>query len=324
MVVMIVGLGSMGKRRLKLLKEGYPKLQLIGVDTSLERRNEAKELFKIEAYDTIEEAIKNGDPSIAFICTAPLTHNKLIKLCLSNNLHIFTELNLVSDGYDELIKLASDNNKELFISSTLLYRKDLQYICEKIQGNKVNYCYHVGQYLPDWHPWENYKDFFVGDKRTNGCREIFAIDLPWIIKAFGDIESYTIMKDKNSDLDINYDDNYIITLKHKNGNKGVICVDVISRKAVRVLEVYSEKLHLFWEGSPNTLFQYDLESKEKIQIATYSSIDKDKNYSDNIIENAYLDEIYTFFGILEGSSYPLYTFAEDKKILAFIDKIEGV
>ena len=44
----------------------------------------------------------------------------------------------------------------------------------------VNYIYHIGQYLPDWHPWENYKNFFVGDKRTGGVREIFGIDLPWL------------------------------------------------------------------------------------------------------------------------------------------------
>ena len=35
----------------------------------------------------------------------------------------------------------------------------------------------LGQYLPDWHPWESYKSFFVSNKKTNGCRELFAIEL---------------------------------------------------------------------------------------------------------------------------------------------------
>ena len=53
------------------------------------------------------------------------------------------------------------------MSSTLQYRKEIQFIKEEVKkvSGKVNYIYHVGQYLPDWHPWENYKDFFVGDAR---------------------------------------------------------------------------------------------------------------------------------------------------------------
>lgn len=105
---------------------------------------------------------------------------------------VFTELNLVSDGYEEFTKDEYDNR--LFLSSTLLYRKDIQYIKDRVGEERVNYVYHVGQYLPDWHPWESYKDFFVGDKRTNGCREIMAIDLPWIESAFGKIVDFSVVK----------------------------------------------------------------------------------------------------------------------------------
>lgn len=322
MIVMVVGLGSMGKRRIRLIKFAYPSFKIIGVDTSQDRRTDAAEMLKIDTYASIDEAVEKVKVHAAFVCTSPLTHSQVIKVCLSNNIHVFTELNLVSDGYEEMQKIADKKRLTLFISSTLLYRNDIQYICQRVEGHKVNYVYHVGQYLPDWHPWENYKNFFVGNKRTNGCREIFAIDLPWIIRAFGEIENFTVMKDKNSTLDIDYDDNYIVTFMHKNGNKGVVCVDVISRKAVRVLEVFSEKLHIFWEGAPNTLFEYDTIAKQKKLVTTYEVIDKDKNYSDNIIENAYLDEIYTFFGILNNVKKPLYTFADDIETLALIDRIE--
>ncbi|MDE6927475.1 MAG: hypothetical protein K2P06_01985, partial [Muribaculaceae bacterium] len=66
------------------------------------------------------------------------------------------------------------------------------------------YIYHVGQYLPEWHPWENYQDFFVGDKRTNGCREIMAIEFPWLIETFGEIREVSVLHDKMSHLNIDY------------------------------------------------------------------------------------------------------------------------
>lgn len=324
MVIIVIGLGSMGKRRIRLIKASFPNYKIAGVDTSVERQEEAKRTFGINVYSNIEEAKNVEKPSAAFVCTSPITHSKIIPECLRNDLHVFTELNLVSDGYEEMQRLASEKDRVLFISSTLLYRNDINYICDRVKGNKVNYIYHVGQYLPDWHPWENYKNFFVGNKKTNGCREIFAIDLPWIIRAFGDIETFNVIKDKSSSLEIDYDDNYIVTFKHKNGNKGVVCVDVISRKAIRNLEVFSENIHLFWEGSPNSLFEYDLEKKQRLTIETYKSVEKDKNYSDNIIENAYMDEIYTFFDMIDKNKKPRYTLQDDINTLRLIDEIEGV
>ena len=78
--------------------------------------------------------------------------------------NIFTELNLSTNLYDEIIKIEKEKKGILFLSSTLLYRKEIQYIKNIILNDKTkkNYNYHVGQYLPDWHPWENYNDFFIG------------------------------------------------------------------------------------------------------------------------------------------------------------------
>ena len=65
-------------------------------------------------------------------------------------------------GYDENIALAKAKDKILFLSSTFLYRKENQSIIEKVHEAQcpLNYIYHVGQYLPDWHPWESYNNYF--------------------------------------------------------------------------------------------------------------------------------------------------------------------
>jgi predicted dehydrogenase len=237
---------------------------------------------------------------------------------LESGIHVFTELNLISDGYKNMVGLAKDHNCTLFLSSTLLYRKDLQYIIESVRNEKVNYNYHVGQYLPDWHPWESYKNFFVQDVRTNGCREIFAIDLPWILAAMGPVKEMHVLCDN-----LTNPDNYIVQVLHENGSKGTILVDVVSRKAVRSLEVYSQDIYLKWEGNPNALYEYNFDSKTMDQIMTYGTIDKDNGYSDTIIENAYQDELNTFFDVIAGKTIPRYTFANDFKTLELIDKIEA-
>ena len=119
-----------------------------------------------------------------------------------------------------MIAEAKKRGRILFLSSTFLYRKDIQYIKDRVAGKRTNYIVHTGQYLPDWHPWESYQSFFVNDPRTNACREIMAIDLPWIIQMFGPVKDLCVKKGKDSILNIDYNDNYIISFEHENGSRG--------------------------------------------------------------------------------------------------------
>lgn len=297
-----------------------------GVDTNIDRCNKIFEVYGVKTYPSIEMALASTSFDCCFVCTSPLAHRNIILQCLNHGMHIFTELNVVSDGYDEMIALAEKKQKKLFLSSTLNYRKDIQYIQNKvgISNKKCVYSYHVGQYLPDWHPWESYKNFFVANKRSNGCREIMAVDLPWIVKCFGKIASFSVNKFNISSLDIDYPDTYMINLNHCNGSHGVFIVDIVCRTAVRELEIYSEDMQIRWSGHPTTLRELDLVSKEFNYKNCYETeLDNNENYSKNIIENAYCDEIIAFFNYVKNDQSPLYSFYDDKEVLDVIDQIEG-
>lgn len=325
MNIAIIGLGSMGKRRLRLLKEHFPNISLYGIDTNSERRKFCEEEYNIKTFSNLQELIPNIKIDCMFVCTSPISHSNIIREGIQYGIHIFTELNLVKDGYESNIALANEKGVKLFLSSTAIYRKEMQYIIEKVKENKAPVCYnyHVGQYLPDWHPWENYKDFFVGNKRTNGCREILAIELPWMILAFGKVKDMNILSGKATSLDIDYNDYYMIQIMHESGSRGNLIVDVISREAVRKLEVFGEKKYIEWQGKPDSLRSKNLQTKEFELIKLYDQIDKLENYSSTIIENQYLDEIKAFFKELNGSETAKYTFADDLYTLEIIDKIEG-
>lgn len=322
MTVIVIGLGSMGKRRIRLMKAMKLPVDIIGIDSKPDRCDTAKTEFDIECYSSLEEAENHKVIECAFICTSPLAHANLIRQCLEHGYHVFTEINLVSDQYDENIALAQEKGVTLFLSSTPIYRAEMRKITEVVQASdsNVSYIYHVGQYLPDWHPWEQFKDFFVGNSRTNGCREILAIELPWMVKAFGDIESVHVLSHKLTGLEIPYQDTYLVQLSHVNGNKGMFAVDVVCRKPVRKLEVYSEKLYIEWEGTPQTLKKHNLETHcmENIECGTYYN---EPGYSEFVNECAYMNEIKEFFEVVKGKK-PEYTMEMDAQILRTIDEIE--
>lgn len=325
MNIVVIGLGSMGKRRIRLIKKYNDQYQIFGIDSSVERRQTSEKEYSIETFANVDELLLSKPVECAFVCTSPLSHSEIIRLCLEKGLHVFTELNLVTDGYDENTMLAKENKRVLFLSSTFLYRQEVRKIKQLVKGSDclLNYTYHIGQYLPDWHPWENYKDYFVGDKRSNGCREIFAIELPWLTDVFGVINKVHVMKNKISSLDIDYDDNYMVMIEHANGHKGMLAVDVVSRKAVRNFELFGEELFLQWDGSAEGIKVYDFDHKEEKKIQLYETVDQLEQYSKFVVENAYFDEIVSFFSVVEKREEPLYSFSKDRAILNIIDEIEA-
>ncbi len=331
MKLMVIGLGSMGKRRIRLIQRIRPDVSLCGVDSREDRRQAASRDFGIVCYTNPKEAVrkeaeKGEAVSAALVCSSPLSHAGLINQCLEGNLHVFTEINLVRDGYRENMALAREKGCKLFLSSTPVYRAEMRKMKEVLtkegRGKAVSYTYHVGQYLPDWHPWEQYHDFFAADKRTNGCREILAIELPWMVKVFGKITEIHAFKGNMTDLEIDYPDNYFIYLVHEGGSHGVFAVDVVCREAVRHMEIYNEYIYMDWNGTPDSLRKKNLETKELEKVLEREDYERQKEYSAFVNEYAYINELEAFFQYLEKDVEPDYLFEDDWEILKRVEQIE--
>ncbi len=320
MVVCVIGLGSMGRRRIKLLKVLFDNLTIIGIDNNVKRVKSATDEYGIECYLALSDVPQK--PDCAFVCTSPQFHASIIQECLRNNLHVFSEINLIDDLYDENIQLAKQKGRILFLSSTPLYKEEMRVIDERVKqnGKPCAYLYHVGQYLPDWHPWDNLEKFFVSNKNTNGCRELLAIELPWIQNVFGTIKKVHTIKARFTNLKLDFSDTYFIQIEHVNGSIGNLTVDIVSRQAVRTLEIFNEDLYLRWDGTPETLYEKEIEKNLLQQIPAGKYI-HEKGYSDFINEYAYMKEIKEFFEVIRGKN-PLYSFEKDKEILKLIYEIE--
>jgi predicted dehydrogenase len=324
MIAIVVGLGSMGKRRIRLLLENFPELTVIGIDRDSERCKDVGSKFNIKTMAVLQDAFSIEKIDYAFICTSPLSHAEIIFSCLENDINVFTELNLVSNVYQKNISLAEKKKLILFLSSTLLYRTEINFIMEKVvqSGNKLCYTYHVGQYLPDWHPWEKISDFFVSNKKTNGCRELFAIELPWLIKAFGTIQNIHVVKDSISSLHLDYPDIYFVIIEHESGHIGHLCIDVVTRIPIRHLEIFGENLQIEWRGTPESLYISNDDFKKMQAIKPTEIINRTESYREFVVENAYLEEIKEFFAVCNGKEKYRYTFWDDLYTLDIIDKME--
>lgn len=322
MKALIIGYGSMGRRRIRLLNSILSDVDFVCVDSSSSRIRQIQEAG-LKSYERLDN-VWEEHPDVAFVCTPPGHHAELILQLIEHGIHVFTELNLVSTQYNQIIDEACKENVTVFMSGTMLYDKRILAIdtIVKKQMKPLSYIYHVGQYLPDWHPWEQYQDFFASRKETNGIRELYAVQLPWIINTFGPISNVTAASQKCSALNLDYPDSVIAVFKHDNGNIGVFTVDVLSRLATTRLEVIGEDVHIIWDGHSDDLYTFDIKENCMRTIMTYERVEHIDGYSDNIIEDRYRDEIQNFLNVVYRGEKPRYSLQKDQYTLKIIDKIE--
>lgn len=324
MKVMVCGLGSMGKRRIRLLLSLVSEIEIMGVDLNPDRCKEAREMLGIQVESDYPKALASFIPDAVFVCSPPKTHTDAVLLALENGAHSFSEINLVQDRYAEIVQKAESRGLCAFLSSTALYKKEMEWICQiRRDYRKVSYRYHVGQYLADWHPWESYKDFFVADKSTNAVKEIMAIEFPWLFKAFGELVDFKKMETRISQLDLDYPDTLHLILEHKDGTIGNMTIDCVSIKAVRSLQIYSDKCYIQWEGTPDSLAQYLEKDKKMDLISLYDAVQTQENYESYIIENPYLEEIKEFMSAIKDTGYqPRYGYDDDRRVIQWINMIQ--
>ena len=151
-----------------------------------------------------------------------------------------------------------------------------------------------------------------------------AIDLPWIVTAFGPIKKVAAVKSKNTELNINYDDNYLITIEHEGGHKGVLAVDVVTRKPIRHIDIFGERFQMSWNGTSDSLMEYDIETKQEKQIQFEDASEHVDGYAAFVSENPYREELNAFLTqISNPTKKPAWDFEKDIELLKIIDQIEA-
>ena len=316
---LVIGLGSMGKRRVRnLIALGY-KDSVAGFDLRKDRRIEAKK-YGIAIFDDFEKAMSAFKPDAFLISTPPNSHMYYAYIAEKNNIHCFIEASVIDA---EKILMAP--------SCTMKYYpmpiKIKELISKGTIGRVLNYNYQIGQYLPDWHPWESIEDFYVSNPNTGACREIVPFELTWLNDIFGDSKPLVCVRKKLTDINANIDDIYYCILEYPNNVIGNLIVEVISRpKATREIRILGSEGEIAFSADSNELRYINLKMNDWQRI----------NFDIGIVETGYINpeepyinEVKAFLdGIVEiengrVSSYP-NTLEDDYKILQTLYELENI
>jgi predicted dehydrogenase len=205
-------------------------------------------------------------------------------------------------------------------SCTLRFNSSIRKIKEVIDSGEIGrllaFTYHSGQYLPDWHPWEDYRKFYVAKRETGAAREIVSFELVWLTWVFGNIETVSCFCGKTSILDIDIDDIYQVLMKFKNGVFGHMQVDVVSRVADRSCKIFGEKGVVFWNWGED-IKVYTAKDKEWKSYKERKGVSV-PGYDEKIKEEPYIEEMKQFIKAIRKEEKFPYTLEEDKAILELL------
>lgn len=320
MKFLIVGLGSMGKRRIRNLKQ-LEQNDIIGFDTKQDRCNEVHEKYQIHTFTDIAEAIKDN-PDAMIISTPPDLHMIYAKIAIKNKIHFFTEASVVQDEMEDVIRSLKNLDITALPSCTMRYHPIVVGVNNILKTNQIGrplaFLYHSGQYLPDWHPWEDYRKFYASKRETGACREIVPFELIWLISTFGNISNVLADKSKLSNLEADIDDIYSILLEFQNGIRGNLTVDVIARFPYRQLKILGEEGVISADWSDRTIAYYTKEIGWKNTRIDDGVVEKNYIHGDG----PYVEEMRTFIKSIKKEIVQPYTFEEDLKILKILEAVE--
>ena len=292
--VLIMGAGSIGQRHIRNLQQ-LGIVRIIALRSKKGHyKNLPKELNVIEV-DNLQDAIKNN-PDIAIIANPTSLHLDSVKQIAGHVKGIFIEkpLSISSDECDEIVEILNQHKVVSFVGHNLMFhpivKNIMKFYDENDIGEIINIQCQVGQWLPDWHPYEDYKNAYYARRDLGGgvaltlIHEIhLALELAGKpLSVVGEISEYEKL---NLDVDICSD----LMIKHQAGAVSQIHLDYLQQPAHRSGLVTFEKGWASYDFSKNELVGQ--KSDEKIKV-----IWSDEKHDTN---QPYIDQLKEFIGFVE-------------------------
>ena len=263
---LVVGSGSIGKRHINNLLDNNVETAVFSSGAS----NEVSIDSRITLHTKDWSDALNFCPDVVIIANPTSLHVSTIEKLVDENVFIFVEKPLGND-LEEVRALLTDDADLLVrvaVGYNFRFHSAIQFLKKSLEDNLIGQITYVkcqvGQYLPDWHPEEDYKNSYVARADLGGgvlrtlSHEIDYVDF-LLDKSIKDISCVT---SNVSDLEIDVEDTANVLIRYEN-TIAEIHMDMVRKIPVRELDIYGEEGYLKWNDMDNSIL---LRTKSDEQI----------------------------------------------------------
>ena len=258
MKFLLAGLGSIGRRHLRNL------IALGEKDIVLLRTRKATlpddELAGYAVETDIHEALKKHKPDAVVVANPTALHLDVAIPAARAGCAILLE-KPVSDSLERLDTLqqaAQKSGSRILVGFQFRYHPTLNKACEFIQQNAIGKILtvhaHWGEYLPQWHPWEDYRASYAARADLGGgVIRTLTHPFDYLRYLIGEVESLRSFNGHISPLELDVEDVAEIGLKFSNGAIGGVHLNYVQRPPRHTLEIVGTQGTLRWDNADGVL-----------------------------------------------------------------------
>ena len=263
MKFLIAGLGSIGRRHFRnLIALGEKEIILLRTRKATLPDDE---LAGYPVETDIHEALQKHKPDAVIVANPTSLHLDVAIPVAEAGRHILLE-KPVSDSLDRLDTLqhaAQKSGSKILVGFQFRYHPTLNKARELIQSNALGKVLtvhaHWGEYLPQWHPWEDYRQSYAARADLGGgVIRTLTHPLDYLRYLIGEIESLWSFNGHISPLDLDVEDVAEVGLKFTNGAIGGLHLNYFQRPPVHRLEIVGTNGTLRWDNADGILHFYQL------------------------------------------------------------------
>lgn len=281
MNILLIGLGSIGKRHLtNILSLGYQHVSVVS------RSAKVKQLAEnVNGYKTVDEAFHSDQFDAAFVCSPTACHIEQLTAVLHRGVkRVYVEKPLSNslENLDEVIKLATANSADVIVGYDLHFDPGLERVKillqQKAVGKVVSANAFVGQYLPQWRPYEDHRKGMSAKKQTGGGVLLDLIhEVDYLYWLFGEAETVACHCINTGELEIETEEAADLLLKFANGVTASLHLDYWQPQLKRYCIFTGTKGTIYWDLAEQRVTVNDHSGKEeKFSYASFSRNDRFK------------------------------------------------
>ncbi len=312
MKFLIAGLGSIGRRHLRNL------LALGEQDIILYRTHQSTlpdaELADFPVETDLRTALAH-QPDAVIVSNPTALHLDVAIPAAQAGCHLLIE-KPVSHSLERIADLQAaveQGGGQVLVGYHFRYHPGLQKISELLAQNAIgrplSVRAHWGEYLPDWHPWEDYRQGYSA--RTDlGGGVILTLSHPldYLHWLFGEVGSLWAFADRLNNLGLDVEDTAEIGIKFTSGVMGSIHLDYNQRPPAHHLEIIGTQGTAGWDNTSQVVSLYraidPTESRAEGKNTVYETFLPPPGFERN---DLFLAEMQHFLDVIRQQAVPCCT-----------------
>jgi predicted dehydrogenase len=316
--ILIAGLGSIGRRHLRNLAAlGESDVVLLRSHRSTLSDDE---LASYPVETDLRQALKKHQPAAVVVANPTALHLEVALPAAETGCAILLEKppSHSLDRLDRLQAVASRTGARILMGFQLRLHPGLKRAAELVSGGRLGRVIaanvHFSEYLPHWHPWEDYRKGYAARADLGGgvlLTQCHSLDyLPWLLgrvqEAWGTLASL-------GELELDVEDTAQIGLRFVGGALGSLHIDYVQQPPSHRLEIGGTRGRLTCELLAGITRFYDSEKN------AWEEYPLPEAWERNVM---FMEEMTHFLAVARGETAPNCTLEDGVRVMRLIAAVQ--